>query len=498
MINNLVDNHQINQTLLKPNELDTDLLIKYASNLKQLGVDFGDIYLQHTTSESWKLDEGIIKSGSFAINCGVGVRGVFEQQTFLNYSNIISPKSIQSLISNLFIPGSDKSRQSKYDMHSKYCDNIVSDKNIAVRAGIPKNSLYSDLNPISSLTSQQKIELLNFIDINSRKLPMVTNVIAAISCEYDNVFIAKTDLDIAYDIRPLIHISITIVIKTPKGKIEKCSSGFGGRYLISEVCHETLSMHINKAHSYAILKAEAIAAPQGKLPVVLGNGWAGIILHEAIGHGLESDFNRKGSSAFANKIGTKVANEQITVIDSGIIKNKRGSLNIDDEGTPTQETVLIENGILKNYMFDQLNARLMQQKSTGNGRRESFASKPIPRMTNTYMLNGKYTHDELIESIKNGIYAESFEGGQVDITSGQFVFNANVAWVIKDGKLSHPIKGCALVGNGPECLNHVSMVANNAELDQGVGTCGKDGQSVPVGVGQPSIRINDGLVVGGG
>ena len=293
-----------------------------------------------------------------------------------------------------------------------------------------------------------------------------------------------------------MHLSITIIINNGQ-KIEKGYSGLGGRYSITEINTDEITKHIDKAYTNALLKCEAVSGPSGQMPVVLGNGWAGVILHEAVGHGLEGDFNRKGSSAFSNKIGSKVASDCVTVIDEGCIANRRGSLNVDDEGNPTQKNVLIENGILRGYMFDELNARLMNTKSTGNGRRESFASNTIPRMTNTYMLGGNYTHDEVISSIENGLYAENFEGGQVDITSGQFVFNANIAWVIKNGKLSHPVKGCALVGNGPECLKYVTMVANNVELDSGIGVCGKDGQSVPVGVGQPTIRIDSGLVVGG-
>jgi TldD protein len=260
---------------------------------------------------------------------------------------------------------------------------------------------------------------------------------------------------------------------------------------------EIIDFHIDKAYQQALLKTEAVNCPSGEMPVVLGNGWAGVILHEAVGHGLESDFNRKESSAFSNKIGMQVASKNVTVVDDGTIIGRRGSLNIDDEGNQSQQTVLIENGILRGYMFDELNAMLMGTKSTGNGRRESFACLPMPRMTNTYMLNGNYTHEEIIASVKNGLYAETFEGGQVDITSGQFVFNANIAWVIKDGKLQYPVKGCALVGNGPECLKHVSMVGNNLELDSGIGICGKNGQSVPVGVGQPTLKIDKSLIVGG-
>lgn len=471
---------QIQTNLLVANSLSENFLQQLTARLMARGANFSDIYLQNTTSESWSLDEGIIKSGSFAINSGVGIRAICESKTFLNYSNIITKTSITRLIDDLFIePANNQTPQTK---------NVL-DKNIG-------HLIYTQANPITALSSTQKTALLKFINEEARKKAWVSNVISTISFEYDEICVIRSDDRIAGDIRPLIHINISIIV-TINNVIERGYSGFGGRYSLSEVSLELITKHIEIAYNQAILKSEAVAAPSGKLPVVLGNGWAGVILHEAIGHGLESDFNRKGSSAFSNKIGTRVANEQVTIIDEGCISNRRGSLNIDDEGNPTQKTVLIENGILKNYMFDELNAGLMGTVSTGNGRRESFAAKPIPRMTNTYMLNGSFTHDEIIESIDDGIYAESFEGGQVDITSGQFVFNASVAWVIKKGKLAYPIKGCALVGSGPECLKFVSMVANNMELDQGVGICGKDGQSVPVGVGQPTIRIDDGLVIGG-
>lgn len=470
----------VTQNLLANNSLDIDFLNNQTKKLIKKNVDFCDLYLQCTTSESWALDEGIIKSGSFAINQGIGVRAICTEKSFLSYSNAITPKSISELVDNLFIEPSIK--------HSPYLTENQQDKFL---------NLYTFDNSITAFQSTEKTGILKDIDTQARSLPFVTNVIANLSLEHDEIYVVRSDDRHMGDIRPLIHLSITIIINNGK-KIEKGYSGLGGRYLLTELSQQKLAFHIDKAYKQALLKCEAVAAPSGQMPVILGNGWAGVILHEAVGHGLEGDFNRKGSSAFSNKIGSQVASPNVTVIDEGCIANRRGSLNIDDEGNPTQRNILIENGILKGYMFDELNARLMNTKSTGNGRRESFASNTIPRMTNTYMLQGKYTHDEIIASIENGLYAESFEGGQVDITSGQFVFNANTAWVIKNGKLSHPVKGCALVGNGPECLKYVSMVGNNLELDSGIGVCGKDGQSVPVGVGQPTIRIDSGLVVGGG
>ncbi|MFN8771236.1 MAG: metallopeptidase TldD-related protein [Neisseriaceae bacterium] len=470
---------QINNSLLIPNEIDVNFLKRKTDGLLSKGVDFCDIYLQNTTSEAWGLDEGIIKSGSFAINQGVGVRAICGEKSFLSYSNAIQSNSINAIFDNLFIESANNK--------NPYLSNKIQEDIL---------SLYSIENSITFYNSTYKTDILKSINALGRSKEFVTNVIANLSLEHDEVCIVRSDDRIASDVRPLIHLSIIVIINNGN-KTEKGYSGFGGRYLLGEITSDILALHVEKAYQQALLKCEAVAGPSGQLPVVLGNGWAGVILHEAVGHGLEGDFNRKGSSAFSNRIGQKVAHKSVTVIDEGSIPNRRGSLNIDDEGNKTQRNVLIENGVLKGYMFDELNARLMGTNSTGNGRRESFACSPIPRMTNTYMLGGKYTHEEIIASVDNGLYAESFEGGQVDITSGQFVFNANVAWVIKNGKLDYPVKGCALVGNGPECLKYVSMVGNNLELDSGIGVCGKDGQSVPVGVGQPTIRIDSGLIVGG-
>ena len=469
---------QIEQNLLFANQLDKDFLLKQTHHLMQKQVDFCDLYLQKTTSESFSLDEGIIKSGSFSIDEGIGIRAVCGEKAFLSYSNSLNPKTIRNLVRDIFIEPS-------------------SSKNVVPKIKLKTPSiLYTQDNPISLSSGFEKTKLLGKINTFARKLPYVTNVIANLSLEYDEICIARGDNNIIGDIRPLIHLGITVII-SKNGQIEKGSSGCGGRYLISNLTKAKLESNVTSAYQQAMLKSEADAAPAGQMSVVLGNAWAGVILHEAVGHGLEGDFNRKGSSAFSNKIGQQVAAKNVTIIDDGSIPNRRGSLNIDDEGNATRKNVLIENGILKDYIFDELNARLMGRESSGNGRRESFSCNPMPRMTNTYMEGGKYSHYEIIASVKNGIYAESFDGGSVDITSGQFVFNANLAWVIRNGKLAYPVKGCALVGNGPECLKHVSMVGNDSELDSGIGNCGKNGQTVPVGVGQPTIRIDGGLVVGG-
>lgn len=470
---------QIPETLLN-NGLNIDYLTQQTDYLvNNSGVDFCDFYFQFNTTESWALDEGLIKSGSFAINDGVGLRAICGERSFFTYSNILTQKNIRSLVTNLFVQPSG----AKHLIPNSSAQNLHA-------------NLYTKSNPILSATSQTKVDILTYINDVARGKAYVTNVIASLSLEYDEIFIVRSDRGAASDIRPLIHLSISLVIEK-NGKVEKASSGLGGRYLLERFDYKQLDMHIQRAYEQAILKLDAIQSPAGQLPVVLGNGWAGIILHEAIGHGLEGDFNRKQTSAFSGKIGQKVASDVVSVVDDGTLEHRRGSLNIDDEGNPSQYNVLIENGILKGYLFDELNARLMDTKSTGNGRRESFACLPMPRMTNTYMLSGTSTPKEIIASVEDGIYADSFDGGQVDITSGQFVFNSSLAWVIKAGKLAYPVKGCALVGNGPQCLKYVSMVGNDLALDNGVGMCGKNGQSVPVGVGQPTIKIDQGLVVGG-
>lgn len=468
----------VSSNILSANDLSNKFFNYNTQKLLARGADFCDFYLQYSSNESYSLDEDIIKSGTFTVNQGIGIRAICHDKTFLSYSNDLNSKTIAALTDNLFIePAAHKS--------------------IAITNNqLAEHSLYTHNNPLLATSNADKVAILKNINEYARRLDHVTNVIANLSLEYDEIYIARHDERYHSDIRPLVHLSITLVINN-KGKIEKGSSGLGGRYLLENFTWTLIKNHVDKAYNLALLKCEAVAAPSGQLPVVLGNGWAGVILHEAVGHGLEGDFNRKGSSAFSNKIGTQVASKNVTVIDEGCIENRRGSLNIDDEGNPTRKNILIENGVLKGYMFDELNARLMGVAPTGNGRRESFACSPMPRMTNTYMQNGSFSHDEIISSIKYGIYAENFEGGQVDITSGQFVFNASAAWVIKDGKLAYPVKGCALVGNGPECLKYVSMVANNLQLDSGIGVCGKNGQSVPVGVGQPTIRIDSGLAVGG-
>ncbi len=466
------------QNLLEPYAIDNNHLDIILSKLMSKGASHADLYFQYTENEAWVLDEGIIKSGSYSIDKGVGVRSVYGEKTAFAYTDQISLQSIEQAVkTNL----------------------IIGEKDVCIKIPsfevLPIQNLYTKTNPLYSLGSQQKIELLQYIDTTVRKNKHIKNVIASISSEYDIVLIARADGKLTADIRPLVRLSLTIMIEKD-GRHEKGNSGGGGRLGYEYFTHELINNYIQDALKIAYNNLEARSAPAGTMPVILGNGWPGVLLHEAIGHGLEGDFNRKCSSAFSNKIGQQVAAKGITIVDDGTIKDRRGSLNIDDEGNQTACNVLIEDGILKNYMQDELNAKLMNMPVTGNGRRESYASIPIPRMTNTYMLNGGYSPEEIISSVKHGIYATHFEGGQVDITNGKFVFTASQAFLVENGKITYPLKGVTLIGNGPEILKYVSMVGNDTELDSGVGVCGKSGQSVPVGVGQPTLLIDNMTVSG--
>lgn len=470
-----------NQELLDPN-LSVELLSRLLLSLKKRGADFADIYLQKIYNQAWCLDEEIIKTGSFNVDEGVGVRAICGEKSFSSYTNIFTAPSITNIVNRLFIEKSPVKLPNKVLNEQQH------------------HQLYNQYNSIFATSNSAKIELLKNINADARKLQYVTNVIANLVLHFEEVAIANTDQNLngsklITDIRPMVKLMVTIVINKD-GKLEKGYAGGGGRHEFSYFSKDIVSEYINRSYQQALQKLDAQSCPQGDMPVVLGNSWAGVILHEAIGHGLEGDFNRKKTSAFAGRVGEKVASDEVTIVDNGTISGRRGSLNIDDEGNSTQNTVLIENGILKGYLFDELNARLMSVASTGNGRRQSYAYPPMPRMTNTYMLNGQYEAQEIIASVENGIYATDFAGGQVDITSGNFVFDATIAWKIENGKLVYPVKGCALVGNGPECLKYITMIGNNSSLDTGVGSCGKDGQTVPVGVGQPTLRLDGGLTVG--
>lgn len=465
--------------LLAQSGIEIHDLNKILDGMMSYGVDYADLYFQYTKSEYWGLEEGQVKSGSFSIDQGVGVRAVNKDKSAFAYSDDIS---IEALLSSSNIA---KAIASKNINHSQKLNHP---KIIA--------NLYSPKDPLSAMPAETKINILEKIENYAKKMDeRITKVTASIAGEYEVIFVINNEQKIAADIRPLVRLSINVIAES-NGKREQGSSGGGGRFGFEYFSDEILKQYAHEAVHQATTNLNAKPAPAGNMTVVLGPGWPGILLHEAIGHGLEGDFNRKGSSAFSNKIGTQVAAKDITVVDDGTIKDRRGSLNIDDEGNETQRTVLIENGVLKGYLQDTLNARLMNMPITGNARRESYAHLPMPRMTNTYMLNGTRTSDEIIKSVQKGIYAVNFGGGQVDITSGKFVFSAAEAWMIEDGKLLYPVKGATLIGNGPEVLKKVSMIGNDMSLDSGVGTCGKEGQSVPVGVGQPTIKI-DGLVIGG-
>jgi TldD protein len=471
--------------LLTPFGLDESHLSRALSEIRAHQVDEADLYFQYTRSEGWSLEEGIVKTGSFSIDQGVGVRAVSGEKTAFAYSDDISWASLLDAAHTVrTISTAAQSKRAR-----------VAGKKIA-----SSRSLYAGLDPISTLDSATKIALLEKVEQRARaKDPRVAQVMAGLASEYDVVLIARADGTLAADVRPLVRLSLTVIAEQVVGgktRREVGSAGGGGRFGLAYFDDVLINQYVDEAVNAALTNLEARPAPAGVMTVVLGAGWPGILLHEAIGHGLEGDFNRKGSSAFAGRIGQRVAAKGVTVLDDGTITDRRGSLNVDDEGNASQRNVLIEDGILKGYIQDSMNARLMGVKPTGNGRRESYAHVPMPRMTNTYMLGGDKAPQEIIASIKKGLYASNFGGGQVDITSGKFVFSASEAFWVENGKILYPVKGATLVGSGPECLKHVSMIGNDMRLDSGVGTCGKEGQSVPVGVGQPTLRI-DGLTVGG-
>ena len=466
--------------LLAPSGLGDKELEKTLDSLMHHSVDYADLYFQATRHESWVLEDGIVKEGSHNIEQGVGVRAVSGEKSGFAYSDeIVLPALTQAAQSARAIARSGQNNQ--------------------VKAWQPANAhqLYLPFDPLDSMKAEDKINLLRMLDAEARKQdPRVKQVIVSLSGVQDIVMVAASDGTLNADVRPLVRMNVSVIAEDGTRR-EQGSTGGGGRVGYEYFLEEERGLNFaRQAVRQALVNLEAVDAPAGSMPVVLGPGWPGVLLHEAVGHGLEGDFNRKGSSAFSGRIGEKVASPLCTVVDDGTMLNRRGSLNIDDEGVPSQQTVLIENGILKGYMQDKLNARLMGVASTGNGRRESYAHLPMPRMTNTYMLPGEHDPQEIIASVDKGIYAVNFGGGQVDITSGKFVFSANEAYLIEKGKVTRPVKGATLIGNGPEALNKVSMVGNDLELDTGVGVCGKEGQSVPVGVGQPTLKL-DSLTVGG-
>jgi len=444
------------------------------------GITASDLYFQFSRQENWGLEDGIVKEGSHSIEQGVGVRAVSGEKVGFAYSDELTPAALD-----------EAAKSARAIARAGSTGQVQAWKR---RSAKP---LYAALDPIDSLAAGQKVALLSEMDAYARSLdPRVVQVMAGVSASVDTILIAASDGTFAGDVRPLIHLRVTVIAEQ-NGRREMGSSGGGGRFGYAELARgEGTKAHVREAVRLALVNLEAIPAPAGQMTVVLGPGWPGVLLHEAVGHGLEGDFNRKGTSAFAGRMGQQVAAKGVTIVDDGTLLDRRGSLSLDDEGTPSACTTLIEDGILKGYLQDKLNAGLMKTAATGNGRRESFAHLPMPRMTNTYMLAGDRDPEEIVRSVKKGLYAVNFAGGQVDITNGKFVFSASEAYLIEDGKIGAPVKGATLIGNGPEAMRQVSMVGKDLKLDLGVGVCGKDGQSVPVGVGQPTLRI-EGLTVGG-
>ncbi len=470
------------QLMLEPFGLSEATLAKALALIGEHRIDDADLYFQTTRHEGWSLEEGIVKSGSFSIDQGVGVRAVAGEKTAFAYSDDLSEASLMDAartVRTIAAAGQDKRVK------------LARAPRVAT-----SRRLYGDHDPIGSLDSTQKVALLEKVEKLARaKDPRIVQVMASIGAEYDVVLVARADGTRAADVRPLVRLSVTVIAEQD-GRREVGSGGGGGRFGLGWFSDAVIEPYVQQAVNAALTNLESRPVAAGEMTVVLGPGWPGVLLHEAVGHGLEGDFNRKGSSVFAGRIGKRVAAKGVTVLDDGTIPDRRGSLNVDDEGHASQRNVLIEDGILKGYMQDSLNARLMGVKPTGNGRRESYANLPMPRMTNTYMLAGDKTRDEIVSSIKRGLYATNFGGGQVDITSGKFVFSASEAFWVENGRIQYPVKGATIIGNGPDALTRITMIGNDLELDTGVGVCGKEGQSVPVGVGQPTLRIER-LTVGG-
>jgi TldD protein len=466
--------------LLSPGDLDENSIQRTLEQLLSHKIDAADLYFQHSRSQSWVLEDGIIKDGNHTIDQGVGVRAVAGEKTGFAYSDeIAAPALLEAAKAARAIARSGGS-------HS-----------VQAWQRRAQSQLYAPTDPSAALDVSASIELLKLADAEARRTDArVQQVIVSLAGELRTVLVAASDGTFAADIRPLVRMNVSVIVEQD-GRREQASAGGGGRVDYSYFQSEDRALgYAREAVRQALVNLEAVAAPAGTMPVVLGPGWPGVLLHEAVGHGLEGDFNRKGSSTFAGRMGEQVASKLCTVVDDGTLAERRGSLNIDDEGTPTQCTTLIENGILTGYMQDKLNASLMGVASTGNGRRESYAHLPMPRMTNTYMLAGQHAPEEILASVKRGLYAVNFGGGQVDITSGKFVFSASEAYLIEDGKITAPVKGATLIGSGPEAMNLISMVGTDLALDSGVGNCGKEGQTLPVGVGQPTLKL-DALTVGG-
>lgn len=479
--------NNVERELLANSEIDQSMLMDTLDSIFQRKIDLADLYFQSSSHESWMLEDGIVKEGSFNLERGVGVRAISGEKTGFAYSDDISPAALN-----------------KAADAAKAIANAEKSARVQVFTGKKmqqSSALYQALDPLASLTQEQKITLLHEVEAHARAVDKrVKQVIVSLSGVYEKILVAASDGTYATDIRPLVRLNCSVLVEE-NGKRERASAGGGARtdysyFFELENNKPRYLAYAEEAVRQALVNLVAIDSPAGLLPVVLGAGWPGVLLHEAVGHGLEGDFNRKGSSAFSGKVGQQVTSELCTIVDDGTMANRRGSVSIDDEGTPGQYNVLIEKGVLKGYMQDKHNAGLMGVKPTGNGRRESYAHLPMPRMTNTYMLAGEHKPEDIIKSVKKGIYAPNFAGGQVDITSGKFVFTSSEAYLIENGEITSPIKGATLIGSGPEAMQKVSMVGNDLKLDAGVGVCGKDGQSVPVGVGQPTLKIDE-MTVGG-
>ena len=470
---------RVESHLFRESNLSVDAIKQAIESMGRYQQDYADIFLQEVVMEYWQLEDGLVKDASFNLNKGLGIRSIDGEKTGFSYANQFELTALNNaLTAATSISRAGQSKTVSFNQPSK------------------SSSLYTEKNTLGDVEQAHKIALLRQLDAKARQLDeKVKQVIVSLSAADEHMLVAAIDGTLAADIRPMIRLNVTVVAEHA-GRRERGSAGMGGRYDWQHLISLDLESLAKKAVDQAVVNLDAVEAPAGTMEVVLGNGWPGVLLHEAVGHGLEGDFNRKGSSAYAGRIGEKVASELCTVVDDGTLQGQRGSLNVDDEGTPTQSNVLIEKGVLRGYMQDKHNARLMGQAPTGNGRRESYAHLPMPRMTNTLMVGGSSEPGDIIASVKKGIYAPNFAGGQVDITSGNFVFSASEAYLIEDGKLTAPIKGATLAGNGPEVLKYVSMVGNDSQLDPGIGVCGKDGQRVPVCVGQPTLKV-DKLTVGG-
>ncbi len=470
----------VRHDLLEPAGLTDHQLSEVLHTLAGKHIDYADLYFQSTYSESWAMEDSIIKGGSFDIDRGVGVRAMSGEKTGFAYAD------------DIMLPAIDQAAHA-----ARSIARVGGEQPVQAWHKSNTHQLYLPINPLHSLSETAKTRLMHEVDAYLRaKDPRIIQVNISLAGEYETIMVMASDGHVGADVRPLVRFNVSCIVED-KGRRESGYSGGGGRYDYEHFITNNLAFkYADEALRQALLNLIAVDAPAGSMPVVLGPGWPGVLLHEAVGHGLEGDFNRKEISVYSGRMGQRVASDLCTIVDDGTLPLRRGSLNMDDEGTPTQCNVLIENGILKNYMMDKRNARLMNKESTGNGRRESYASLPLPRMTNTYMLAGQSDPGDIIRSVKKGLYAVNFGGGQVDITSGKFVFSASEAYLIEDGKITVPVKGATIIGNGPDVLTRVSMVGNDLKLDEGVGICGKDGQSVPVGVGQPTLKVDE-ITVGG-